>query len=340
MTINGASTNSLYDIVNQQYTDTVVKAVERVNTGLKINSTADDSAAAVISISLAANSSSLVQGVENANEGLGLVAVSNKALDFQEDILNEIKDKLTFAKSTDSSSQEQIRTDIQSLLEQFDDIAASTSYNSNYTLQHSSSDNSESLSITLSFSDATSVSTTPIQSNSEGVNLTNLKNLASGELDYDTVVSELTNVETALETLNEYKDNFALTQNELQLSIDSLTNVQEGNKGAEELLTKADITSEQAIVDQYNLLVNSSKYAIVQANTTQERVLQLLTDIPEYTPSTTDTTDTSTTKDDDKTTTYTPKEENSYSYSSINNTNASSTTTNSTTYSSNDSDSS
>ncbi len=335
MTINGASTNSLYDIINQQYSDTVVKAVERVSTGLKINSSSDDSAAAVISVSLAANSSSLVQGVENANEGLGLVAVSNKALDNQEDILNLIKDKLTFAKSADASSAEQIRIDIQSLIDDFDEIASSTSYNSNYTLQNSASDSSESLSVTLNFSDATSVTTTPIQSNSEGVNLTNLKNLTTGELTYDNIVTELANVETALTTVDEYKDNFTLTQSELQLSIDSLTNVQEGSQAAVDQLTKANLDSEQAIVDQYNLLVESSKYAIVQANTTQERVLQLLTDIPEYTPSTTeDKTDTTTTDENSKTT-YTPKEENSYSFSSSNNSvGSSSSTSNSFDYSS------
>lgn len=313
MTVNGTSTSNLYDIVNQQYSDTVVKAAERVTTGLKINSTSDDNAAAVISVSLGENSSSLLSGIENANDGLGLVSVSNRALSQQEDILNLIKDRLTYAQSADDSTRDTVRTEIQSLLEDFDEIAASTSYNDNYSLQRSETDTGESLSISLTFSNETSVTTEPIQSNSEGVNLTNLKNLASGELTYDNIVTELANVDTAISTVESYQDNFELTQNEIQLSIDNLTNVQEGNAASQEYLTQANIDAEQAIVDQYNRLVNSSEYAIVQANTTQERVLQLLTNIPEYEP--TEETDTySTSKDDDTTTSYEKKENSNYSY--------------------------
>lgn len=315
MTVNGASASNLYDIVNQQYTDTVVKAVERVSTGLKINSTADDNAAAVISASLGANSSSLLSGIENANDGLGLVTVSNRALSQQEDILNLIKDRLTYAQSADDSTRDTVRTEIQSLLEDFDEIAASTSYNDNYSLQQSATDTSESLSISLTFSNETSVTTEPIQSNSEGVNLTNLKNLASGELTYDNIVTELANVDTAISTVDSYQDNFELTQNEIQLSIDNLTNVQEGNAASQEYLTQANIGTEQAIVDQYNRLVNSSEYAIVQANTTQERVLQLLTNIPEYEPTEEKDTYATTSKDDDTTTnSYEQKESSNYSY--------------------------
>lgn len=311
MTINGASTINHSEIVNQQYTDTVVKAVERVNTGLKINSTADDSAAAIISISLGANSSALLQGIENANEGLGLISTTNNSLTKQEDILNLVKDRLELAKSVDSNTNDVIRTEIESLLTDFDDIASSTSYNNNYTLQRSSSDTTESLGINLTFSNETTITTDSIQANTQGLGLDNLKNLNSGELTYDNILTEITNVENALNTIETYKDDFAATQGQIQSSIENLTTVQSGNEAAKEYLTKADVSSEQAIIDQYRRLVDSSEYAIVQANTTQERVLQLLTDIPEYTPRE-ETDNTTTTSEDKDTNTYNTSTDNSY----------------------------
>ena len=284
MTVNITSLNDLPNIYNQQYTKEVSDSIQRLDTGLKINDTADDTAAAVISTSLRANASSLLQGVENANSGLALVEVSNKALTFQEEILNKIKDRLELAQSSDASTRDNLLTNIKSLINDFDEIASSTSYNDKYTLQQSSSDTSSSSSYSISFTNSTNVNTPSIHSNSEGVNLTTLKELSSGRLTLDEVSSQLQNIDTALSTVDSYKDEFTTTKEELGINVSNLLSIEEGNKKSEQLLTQADTTTEENILSGYNLLVESSKFAITQANITQQAVLDLLTTIPEYEP--------------------------------------------------------
>lgn len=285
MTVNVSSLNELSNIYPQQYTKEVADSIQRLNTGLKINETADDTAAAIISTSLRANASSLSEGLQNASKGYGLIEVSNKALDYQEEILEKIKDRLELAQTDDASTRDSLRENIQSLIEEFDKIASSTSYNEAYTLQQSSSVTSASQEISINFTSDTSVITPSIRSNSEGVNLSTLKNLSSGELTLDEVSNQLETIDTALETLDEYKDEFALTKEQLGINVTNLETIEEGNKNSELSLTQANLAQEEIIFDKYKLLTESSSFALIQANTTQAAVLDLLTTIPDYEPS-------------------------------------------------------
>lgn len=311
MTVDINSLNELPLVYNQQYTKEVADSIERIDTGLKINDTADDTAAAIISISLRSNASALAQGIQNANTGYGLIEVSNKALDYQEEILTKIKEQLTLANNDESIDLDSIRENVQSLIEEFDNIASSTSYNSNYTLQQSSSDTSTSQQISINFTTDTSVTTPAVRSNSEGVNLDTLKNFASGELTESELTTQLENVETALETVASYKEDFALTKEELAINIDNLTTIEEGNKASELNLTQANIVNEEIVFDKYKLLVENSSFALAQANITQEAVLSLLTNIPDYEPV---SVDDSLTTNDDKDDIFTGKEDNTFEY--------------------------
>lgn len=288
MTVDINSLSNLPHIYNQQYTKEVADSIQRIDTGLKINETADDSASAILAVSLRANSSSLVQGIENINSGYGLIEVSNSSLKYQEEILNEIKNNLVSTENQNNNGLDAIRINIQSLIEEFDHIASSTSYNNRYTLQQSDSDTGASAQYSITLTENTSISTPSIQSNSEGVDLERLRSLSFGELTLDEANSQLDTIETALQTLSEFKDEFSLTKEELEIASSNLTTIEKGHRQSQQQLTQADISKEQGIFDKYRLLVDTSKYSLAQANLSQERVLDLLTNIPTYEPSSKD----------------------------------------------------
>lgn len=319
MTIDVHSLNDLPNIYNQQYTKEVSDSIERINTGLKINDTADDTAAAIISTSLRANSSSLGQGIQNATTGYGLIEVSNNALDFQKEILDKIKTNLELAEVSDASTRDTLRVNIQNLIEDFDNIASSTTFNDVYTLQQSNSDSSASSQVSINFTASTSVTTPSIQSNSEGINLSTLKNLSENRLTLDEVSDQLNNIDVALITISDYKSALALTKEELGINIDNLKTIEEGNKRSELSLTQADLSRETVIFDKYKLLVENSSFALAQANTTQSAVLELLTAIPDYEPVVNDNTTTNTNN------TFTSTFESSSSSSTVNKSTSSNT---------------
>jgi len=283
MTIDVNLSQTINEIIKSRYTNEVSDSVQRLTSGLKINDTADDSAGLVSANSLKSHSSSLSQGIQSGNKGLALVQVSQNSLSNQENILNDIQDRLTLATdgTLSSTSLDAIRVDIIDLISQLDDIAQETNYNDNYTLQQSGSDSSTSSTLSL-FHDENSGSTIfspEVQANSTGLSLSTLENLNSGELTQAVAVTQSSVISDAITSVQNYSDDFELSKTQIGISVENLTSIEKTTSEARDKLIKTNTTEENAILDKYKLLEQSSEFAIVQANITQAAVLRLLTDV-------------------------------------------------------------
>ncbi|WP_321493307.1 flagellin [uncultured Desulfobacter sp.] len=106
-------------------------SLTRLSTGLRINSSADDASGLTIADSLAAQSSGLGQGIQNANDGVSIVQTADGALEESVSIVNTIKTKAIQAASDTqtTTTRAAIQEDIDKLLEELDNIATTTSYN-------------------------------------------------------------------------------------------------------------------------------------------------------------------------------------------------------------------
>ncbi len=106
-------------------------SLERLSSGLRINKAADDSSGMAIADSLRSQANSLAQAIANANDGIGVIQIADKAMDEQLKILDTIKTKAIQAASDtqSASSREAIQKDVNRLLEQLDNIAKTTAYN-------------------------------------------------------------------------------------------------------------------------------------------------------------------------------------------------------------------
>ena len=106
-------------------------ALEKLSTGLRINKAADDASGLQIADSLRDQAQSLGQAIRNANDGIAIMQIADKAMDEQVKILNTIKVKATEAaqdgQTTDT--RKALQQDITKLMEELDNIAQTTSYN-------------------------------------------------------------------------------------------------------------------------------------------------------------------------------------------------------------------
>jgi len=106
-------------------------SLEKLSSGLRINKAADDASGMSIADSLRSQASSLGQAVANANDGIGIIQIADKAMDEQLKILDTIKTKATQAaqdgQTTDS--RKALQADITRLMEELDNIAGTTSFN-------------------------------------------------------------------------------------------------------------------------------------------------------------------------------------------------------------------
>lgn len=103
----------------------------RLNSGLRIQSAADDASGLAIADSLRSQASSLTQAISNGNDAIGIIQTADKAMDEQLKILDTIKAKSVQAAQDGQTSETRkaIQADISRLMEELDMIGNTTSFN-------------------------------------------------------------------------------------------------------------------------------------------------------------------------------------------------------------------
>jgi len=111
-------------------------AMERLSTGKKINSAADDAAGFAIAESMTAQVRGLNMAVKNANDGLSLAAVVENASNDVTDMLQRIRELAVQAVSDTNSrgDRENLHNEARALIDEIDRVASSTQYNGEYVL--------------------------------------------------------------------------------------------------------------------------------------------------------------------------------------------------------------
>jgi flagellin len=107
------------------------KSLQRLSSGLRINTAADDASGLAIANQLKAQSTGLGQAISNANDGIGVAQTADGALDEYENIINTVRTKSIQAASDgqNADSRGAIQADITKLLEEAQNIATTTSFN-------------------------------------------------------------------------------------------------------------------------------------------------------------------------------------------------------------------
>ncbi|MBE0492290.1 MAG: flagellin B [Sulfurospirillum sp.] len=106
-------------------------SLAKLSSGLRINTAADDASGLAIADSLRSQASTLGQAIANANDGVSMLQIADKAMDEQLKILDTIKVKATQAAQDGQSadSRKALQADITRLMGSLDNIASTTSFN-------------------------------------------------------------------------------------------------------------------------------------------------------------------------------------------------------------------
>lgn len=115
------------------------KSIQRLSSGFKINSAADDSAGLAISIKMNAQIRSLEQANKNANDGISVVNTVDGAMSEMHDILQRMNElAIQSANGTNADSdREQIQLEIDQLIQELDRISETTQFNAQNLLDGS-----------------------------------------------------------------------------------------------------------------------------------------------------------------------------------------------------------
>ncbi len=107
------------------------KDLQQLSSGLRINTAADDASGLAIANTLRQQAQGLGQAIANANDGIGVMQTADGALEEYENIINTVRTKAIQAASDgqNADTRAKIQADIDKLLEEAQNIAATTSFN-------------------------------------------------------------------------------------------------------------------------------------------------------------------------------------------------------------------
>jgi len=118
-----------------------------------------------------------------------------------------------------------------------------------------------------------------IQANVTGMGLTSLKSIASAggsALTQSAASAMLTEIDTALNSLNTWRSDFGSTQNQLESATRNMMTQQTNIKAAESVIRDVDYAQESANFNKQNIISQAGTYALSQANQVSQNVLRLL----------------------------------------------------------------
>ncbi len=256
------------------------QALNRIATGIELNSASDDASALSIVQNLQVQSSGISQSIDNVNSGLAALQISDGALTNQSEILDEVKQKLLQA-STDTTSEEgreSLLNDIQGLLENFNNIASSTNYNGETLLQNSSSDTSASSSLQIQVGESSDslVDTQAIQSNTTSVGLDDLLNQDPATFTSQTARGFLENLDNAIDSVSSFRSDVGSVQSQLQSTSRNLFSEFTQTSAASSIIQDIDYAQEVSNFSKQNILAQIGAYGAAQSNNINQAMVTRL----------------------------------------------------------------
>lgn len=238
------------------------KALTRLSSGLRINSSGDDAAGLAVANGYRSSVAVLTQGMRNANDGLSTLQIEDGALNNISNLLDRLA---TLATQSASSSSGVNRTVINA---EFQDVIAEINREANvaglnaaqtFSIYVSSVAGNGTIGGTIAQADATG--------------------LAINALTVDTAANAATAVTalaTAVTTLGSVQAQVGTIENRLTYAISLAQSQIVNNKAAESRIRDANVAEESTNLTKYNILTQSGMAALAQANASTASVLALL----------------------------------------------------------------
>ena len=241
-------------------------AMERLSTGKKINSAADDAAGFAIAESMTAQVRGLSMAVKNANDGMSLLRVVENATNDVTDMLQRIRELAVQAASGTNSGDDisNLQAEATALVEEIDRVASDTTYNG---VAYLSTDGAGNIDIQVGYNDGDQIQLTTYDVGSAALGI--------DALDIEDA-NVLQTVSDAIDTVAGYKAGWGAGQNRLQYTVANLMNVVEFTSAARSRIQDADFAVEAARLSKAQILQQTGAAMLAQANASPQLAISLL----------------------------------------------------------------
>jgi flagellin len=257
--------------------NTLQEAMERLSTGKKINSAADDAAGFAIAESMTAQVRGLSMAAKNASDGLGLLKVIENATNDVTDILQRVRELAVQAQSGTNGTTDKgfLQKEANALFAEIDRISEDTTYNN--TAYLGAAAGNVAIQVGYNDGDTITITTQNVTSAQLGQAATKLSDGAATPTYLDiSSGTALSVISAAIDQVAGYKADWGAQQNRLEYTVSNLMNVVEFTSAARSRIQDADFALEAAKLSKAQVLQQSGAAMLAQANAAPQLALQLL----------------------------------------------------------------
>ncbi len=255
--------------LGQSY-NALASSVERLSSGLRINSAKDDAAGLAVRELMRADIAVLNQGARNAQDGISMLQTMEGAMATIDDALVRMQQLAEQAATGSYSSAQRtiMENEFDEMRQEIDRVAGATTFNGIKML-----DNSATVSIHFGklTTDNISIEGSNITSASSGLSITGLT-----IADVASAKNALVTLDSAISTKDTARAKFGYKMNRLEGTI-SVLNIQAENlSAAESRVSDVDVATEMAEMTRNQVLAQAGISMLAQANTMPQMALTLL----------------------------------------------------------------
>ena len=247
-------------------------SLQRLSSGLRINSAADDAAGLAVAERIGAQVRGVNVAIRNANDGISLMQVADGAASQTSDNLQRMRELAVQAANgtLNDGDRANLQVEYQALNSEISRVGAATKFN-NVAVANGATSFTFQVGAGTTTNDQITVTTADMRSSTLGVDSTTTSvSTAAGAL------SALTALDTAINTVTTARAGFGAALNRTQAVISSLSIAVENQSAARGRIVDADFAMETANLSRVQILQQAGTAMLAQANALPQQVLSLL----------------------------------------------------------------
>ena len=274
--------------------NSLTTAMERLSSGLRINSAKDDAAGQAIANRMGSQIKGLNQASSNANDGISLAQTAEGALNQVNDNLQRIRELTVQAQNGTNSAADvdSIQKEVNQRLEEINRVTSKTSFNG--TSLFSATTTGSQFNIQVGANDGDTISIKIGTSKSAGATSTNGWDMytatatagkaspnggtrAVSTSGFDVLSSTaLASLDAKLSAVDSARSDLGAVQNRFQTAIDNINTTSTNLSAAQSRIQDADYAKEVSSMTRSQILQQAGTSVLSQANQTPQSVLKLL----------------------------------------------------------------
>jgi flagellin len=256
----------------------LAQSMQRLSSGLRINSAKDDAAGLAIAERMNAQVRGMNVAIRNANDGISLSQTAEGALSKVGDSLQRMRELAVQARNATNSSSDKdsLNKEFSELQSEITRVLGGTSFNGKKILGADGTTMTFQIGANTTTDDTVSITTEDMTANTDITAVTGSTTVIDSSATSGDIATVIDNIDTAIDTINDERASFGASQSRFDAIISNLQSSVEAQTAARSRIMDADFASETANMSRAQILQQAGTAMVAQANQLPQNVLSLL----------------------------------------------------------------